>query len=195
MWLDEFDFDLPEELIAQHPPPRREESRMLVLSRSEKTWQDQNFYELPDFIEENDLIIVNNTRVFPARLNGEKVPSGGRIELLLIKEVEKNVWLSLARPARRLHSSDRLLFSNGATKLMAEVIDARHDGMRTVRFFCDGDFDLFLDKLGRTPLPPYIKRDDATSSNMEAIDRKRYQTVFAKKRGSIAAPTAGLHFT
>lgn len=195
MWLDEFKFDLPEELIAQYPSPRREQSRMLVLDRNEKTWQDRYFSELPNFIKENDLLVVNNTRVFPARLKGVKVPSGSRVELLLIKEIEENIWLSLARPARKLLPSDQLLFSNGGMKLVAEVIGADEDGRRTVRFLCDGNFNLILDEIGHTPLPPYIKRDDVTSANMKSIDCERYQTVFAKKRGAIAAPTAGLHFT
>ncbi|HEX8772324.1 MAG TPA: tRNA preQ1(34) S-adenosylmethionine ribosyltransferase-isomerase QueA [Pyrinomonadaceae bacterium] len=190
MRIEEFDYHLPEELIAQHPLERRDAARMLVLDREGRRWRDSQFAELPSYIRAGDVVVVNNTRVFPARLRGAREPSGGRVELFLVREREPLVWETLARPARRLQEGTRATFGDG--RLRAEVIEAHEDGRRVVRFTCDGPLDGLLEELGQTPLPPYIKRDERASLSE---DRERYQTVYARRRGAIAAPTAGLHFT
>lgn len=189
MQIEDFDYQLPEELIAQHPPARRDAARMLVLNRAEQRWHDSQFAELPSFVRAGDVVVLNNTRVFPARLKGTREPSGGRVELFLINERERGLWEALARPARRLQPGARIQF--GAGRLRAEVVAALDDGRRLLSFSCDGEFEQLLEELGQTPLPPYIKRDD---ESLDA-DRERYQTIYASERGAIAAPTAGLHFT
>jgi S-adenosylmethionine:tRNA ribosyltransferase-isomerase len=191
MLIEEFDYYLPEELIAQHPAARRDGSRMLVLDRKLRRWSDSQFAELPSHVGAGDVVVVNNTRVFPARLVGAREPSGGCVELFLVREREPLVWEALARPARRLQAGARVRFGDG--RLRAEVVEALTDGRRTVRFTCDGPFDALLEEMGRTPLPPYIKRE--VEAGGEEEDRERYQTVYARERGAIAAPTAGLHFT
>lgn len=190
MRIEEFDYHLPEELIAQHPLDRRDAARMLVLDRRGRRWRDSQFAELPSYIRAGDVVVVNNTRVFPARLLGAREPSGGRVELFLVREREPLVWETLARPARRLQEGARARFGDG--RLCAEVIEAHEDGRRIVRFTCDEPLHTLLEELGQTPLPPYIKRDERASLSE---DRERYQTVYARQRGAIAAPTAGLHFT
>lgn len=166
---------------------------MLVIDRASRSWRDENFAHLTSFINGDDLLVLNNTRVFPARLIGERVPSGGRVELLLVNEINApHTWVALARPARKLTPGVRASFGEDK-RLLAEVLKILPDGKRVVRFECEEDFDTALSKIGRTPLPPYIKRDAAEADRAE--DRERYQTVFAQKRGAIAAPTAGLHFT
>jgi S-adenosylmethionine:tRNA ribosyltransferase-isomerase len=193
--ISDFDFQLPEGLIAQRPLAERDASRMLVVDRAGRSWRDRQFSDLPSELSAGDLVVVNNTRVFPARLAGRREPSGGLAELLLIEEREPLVWEALARPARRLARGQVISFGDG--RLRAEVIDAQADGRRTVRFTCEGgDFFSLVEELGRMPLPPYIKRvrhegGDAPGED----DRERYQTVYAASRGAIAAPTAGLHFT
>lgn len=189
MQITEFDYQLPEELIAQHPLERRDAARMLLLDRATRNWRDGQFAELPSFVRAGDTIVLNNTRVFPARLTGVREPSGGRVELFLINEREPRLWEALARPARRLRKGERVSF--GAGRLQAEVMEALDDGRRLLRFDCDGPFETLLEELGQTPLPPYIKRDGESLT----ADRERYQTVYARERGAIAAPTAGLHFT
>ena len=189
MHVSDFDFDLPEELLAQHGLAERDRARMLVLSRAQASWQDSSFSELPSYFEAGDAVVVNNTRVFPARLKGVREGTGGRIELLLLREGENGVWDALARPARRLKVGDYLSF--GAGRLRAEVIEVLPEGKRRLRFQHEEDFNSLLDEIGETPLPPYIKRDEG----IETEDRERYQTIFAGVRGSIAAPTAGLHWT
>ncbi|PYS93270.1 MAG: tRNA preQ1(34) S-adenosylmethionine ribosyltransferase-isomerase QueA [Acidobacteria bacterium] len=193
MLISEFDYELPEELIAQQPLAERDAARMLVLDRGRGSWRDSFFSELPAELDANDLLVVNNTRVFPARLVGERAETGGRVELFLIEEREPLVWAALARPARRLQVGARVTF--GAGRLRAEVLAVHTDGRRTVRFECDGEFHALLEELGRTPLPPYIKRDDTSATETSSTDRERYQTIYARARGAIAAPTAGLHFT
>ncbi|HEV2799520.1 MAG TPA: tRNA preQ1(34) S-adenosylmethionine ribosyltransferase-isomerase QueA [Pyrinomonadaceae bacterium] len=203
MLISEFDYELPEELIAQAPLAERDASRMLVLDRARSVWRDSAFAELPAELREGDQLVVNNTRVFPARLVGRREPSGGAVELFLVEERAPCVWDALARPARRLARGQALTFGDG--RLRAEVIDAGDEGRRTVRFDCDAaDFNALLEEFGRVPLPPYIKRphatntsadDDADDAQQAAVDRERYQTVYAERRGAIAAPTAGLHFT
>jgi S-adenosylmethionine:tRNA ribosyltransferase-isomerase len=193
--ISDFDFQLPEELIAQRPLDARDASRMLVLDRTSRSWRDARFSDLPSELSAGDLLVVNNTRVFPARLAGRREPSGGQIELLLIEEREPLVWEALARPARRLSPGQALSFGGG--RLRAEVIEERADGRRTVRFSCDAeDFFPLVEQLGRMPLPPYIKRERLEEDGARGEeDRERYQTVYAASRGAIAAPTAGLHFT
>jgi S-adenosylmethionine:tRNA ribosyltransferase-isomerase len=166
MHLSEFDYELPPELIAQRPLERRDASRMLILDRSQGIWSDAAFTTFPDLLRPNDVLVLNNTRVFPARLVGQREPSGGRIEVLLVRELEPLLWETLVR---------------GSTPAATCIL----------RFECDGSFYQVLDELGHTPLPPYIRRDDG----QDEADRERYQTVFASARGAIAAPTAGLHFT
>jgi S-adenosylmethionine:tRNA ribosyltransferase-isomerase len=196
MLISDFDYELPEELIAQHPLARRDASRMLVVERARGAWRDGEFSEFPEELEAGDVVVVNNTRVFPARLLGRREPSGGRVELLLVRRLPEGgaeVWEALARPARRLDAGARLSFGDG--RLRAEVLGATGEGPeRVVRFEAEGDFDALLEEFGQMPLPPYIKRDgDDLAARAE--DRERYQTVYAERRGAIAAPTAGLHFT
>ncbi|HEY1403451.1 MAG TPA: S-adenosylmethionine:tRNA ribosyltransferase-isomerase, partial [Pyrinomonadaceae bacterium] len=201
MLISEFDYELPAELIAQAPLAERDASRMLVLDRARAAWRDSSFAELPAELREGDHLVVNNTRVFPARLVGRREPSGGRVELFLVEERDTCVWEALARPARRLARGQQISFGDG--RLRAEIIDAGDEARRTVRFDCTGDFHTLLEEFGRVPLPPYIKRptkanaanaDDAPDARL-AEDRERYQTIYAERRGAIAAPTAGLHFT
>lgn len=193
MQLSEFDYALPDELIAQQPLPERDASRMLVLDRAEQTFSDSRFETLPDYVRSGDLLVVNNTRVFPARLLGEREPSGGHVELLLIRECGDAVWEALARPAQRLKVGSRLRFGDSA--LRAEVIECSEKGLRRLRFaVADSDnreLDQLLNTQGQTPLPHYIQRLAGTLPE----DNERYQTVFAREKGAIAAPTAGLHFT
>jgi S-adenosylmethionine:tRNA ribosyltransferase-isomerase len=196
MLISDFDYELPEELIAQHPLGRRDASRMLVVNRESGDWRDRSFSEFPAELREGDTVVVNNTRVFPARLVGRREPTGGRVELLLVGRREdfgEDAWEVLARPARRLEAGARLTFGDG--RLRAEALSATEDGARrVVRFHADGDFQTLLEEFGRMPLPPYIKRDTEDLA-AGAEDRERYQTVYAAAPGAIAAPTAGLHFT
>jgi len=189
MRVSDFDYDLPEELIAQEPLEQRDASRMMVVSRADQTWRDSHFTGLPALLMKGDVIVLNNTRVIPARLAGERVPSGGRVELLLLRELAPNIWEALARPAGRLKDGSRLRFGSGV--LAAQVVECRQAGLRVVRFEHQGALPEIIDRIGRPPLPPYIKR---TTGDLRK-DRERYQTVYAKDRGAIAAPTAGLHFT
>lgn len=208
MRLADYDFALPEELIAQRPAARRDDSRLLLVDRAPRfTFRDEVFAHLPGLLEPDDLLIVNNTRVFPARLIGERSPSGGRVELLLVRPLpspagaESPVWEALARPARRLGVGARLSFGETG-QLRAEIVETLPDGKRAVRFEAAADdFEETLQRVGRMPLPPYIKRaeknGDGESGEEDGTfdDRERYQTIYARRRGAIAAPTAGLHFT
>ncbi len=187
MLINEFNFDLPENLIAQEPLENRAESRMLVIDREPQTFYDEHFIRFPTFLKSGDVLVLNNTKVFPARLFGA-LETGAKVELFLVENLENNVWETLARPAKRLKIGKRIIFSD---KLSAIVTEKNDEGRVFVKFDADGDFDAILDEIGQTPLPPYIKRNDRSS----AADRERYQTVFASNRGAIAAPTAGLHFT
>ena len=189
MHISEFDYELPPELIAQQPLERRDASRMLVLDRARESWVDSQFIALPEYSRPNDVLVVNNTRVFPARLIGRRDPSGGRVEVLLVREIEPLLWEALVRPSQRLKRGASLRF--GDSRLRAEVVDLPSDALRVLRFECEGSLEMILDELGQAPLPPYIKR--LTGSTR--ADRERYQTVYARTRGAIAAPTAGLHFT
>jgi S-adenosylmethionine:tRNA ribosyltransferase-isomerase len=189
MHISAFDYELPPELIAQQPLAERAASRMLLLDRATQTWTDSQFTLLPEYLRSSDVLVLNNTRVFPARLEGWRTPSGGTVELLLIREVEPNVWEALARPARRLRKGARIVF--GDSRLQAEVVELLSHGMRLVKFESSDVLDHVIDDLGETPLPPYIKRGTGAVGN----DKERYQTIYASQRGAIAAPTAGLHFT
>jgi S-adenosylmethionine:tRNA ribosyltransferase-isomerase len=199
MQLSEFDYELPEELIAQRPLERRDASRMLVVDRNSQTLHDSTFDILPEYVRPGDVIVVNNTRVFPARLIGRREPSGGRVEVLLIRETEsegsatgeggRQIWEALVRPAHRLKAGGVICF--GSSSLRAEVLEASPSGFRLLKFEGDEPLETLINELGQTPLPPYIKRP----LGILASDDERYQTVFARERGAIAAPTAGLHFT
>lgn len=187
MQISDFDYILPDKLIAQTPLEKRENSRMLTLDRIKNNVQDKYFFDLPEFLKAGDVLVLNNTKVFPARLFGE-TETGARVEIFLVKETDDQIWETLARPAKRLKIGKKIIFGE---KLAAEVLEKTDEGRVLIRFEADGNFDEILDEVGKTPLPPYIKREDG---NFEK-DRERYQTVFAKNRGAIAAPTAGLHFT
>jgi S-adenosylmethionine:tRNA ribosyltransferase-isomerase len=187
MFISEFDYNLPEELIAQEPLDARESSRMLVVSRAENTFEDEQFFNLQKFLKKDDVIVLNNTKVFPARLFG-MTETGAKVEIFLVCELENQIWETLARPARRLKIGKKVIFGEN---LSAEVLEKSEEGRVFVKFETDGDFDRILDEIGQTPLPPYIKRDEGSLGK----DHERYQTVFARERGAIAAPTAGLHFT
>ncbi len=189
MHISEFDYQLPDELIAQQPLEQRDASRMMIVDRAKQSWTESRFASLPSLVRAGDVIVINNTRVFPARLLGQRDPSGGKVEVFLLREIEVSVWEALVRPAHRLNISARIRF--GASSLRAEVVGSEPGGLRRIRFTGDKSLDALIDEVGQTPLPPYIKR---TGRSFEA-DKDRYQTVFAKERGAIAAPTAGLHFT
>lgn len=189
MQISDFDYELPEDLIAQHPLARRDESRMLIVDRATQSWRDSRFTTLPDNLNEKDVLVLNNTRVFPARLRGRRWPSGGSIELLLLREVEDKTWEVLTRPGRRLRIGSEIEFED--KNLRAKIIASHDDGLRTLKFQSSEPLESVIDKIGEPPLPPYIKRPSGESNE----DRDRYQTIYANQRGSIAAPTAGLHFT
>jgi len=189
MHISEFDYQLPEELIAQHPLAQRDASRMLILDRKTQTWRDGRFTEFPTLIRAGDVVVVNNTRVFPARLNGQRDPSGGHVEILLVREIEPAVWDALVRPAHRLKQGERIRF--GDSDLRAEIIEAAEAGMRKLKFEGNQSIESLLAGVGEVPLPPYIKRPAGITDE----DSERYQTVFAQEKGAVAAPTAGLHFT
>jgi S-adenosylmethionine:tRNA ribosyltransferase-isomerase len=188
MRLSEFDYHLPGELIAQEPLADRSSSRMLVLHRDTGRIEDRLFTDLPEYLGPGDCVALNNTRVFPARLFGYKPGYGRQVEIFLLKPVSPDgrMWNALARPGRHLHAGARVEFTE---RLACEILESGVRGERVIQFECNGDFDEELEAAGHVPLPPYIHRPD------EAGDRERYQTVYAEKRGSVAAPTAGLHFT
>ena len=187
MKINEFDFELPDALVAQEPLASRASSRMLAVNRTSNSYADEHFYNFPKFLKKGDVVVLNNTKVFPARLFGAS-ETGAKIELFLVRETESQVWETLARPARRLKIGKKINFGE---KLVAEVLEKTEEGRVFVKFEANGDFDEILEEIGKTPLPPYIKRGDDDFDK----DRERYQTVFARERGAIAAPTAGLHFT
>jgi S-adenosylmethionine:tRNA ribosyltransferase-isomerase len=190
MDVRDFDFDLPPELIAQEPSPRRGGSRMLVLNRSLDAVSHRTVAALPRLLEPGDVLVVNNTRVFPARLLGRRVPSGGAVECLLVAQGEADEWEALMHPGHKLKPGAQVVFE-GTRTLRGEVLDRRFHGRRSIRLWTDDGCSVadVVDAIGHVPLPPYIKRDD------QPADRDRYQTIFARSRGSVAAPTAGLHFT
>lgn len=185
MKTSDFDYILPPELIAQTPTAQRDASRLLCLDRQTGAYSHHHFYNLPDFLRPGDCLILNNSRVLPARLLGQRLPGGGACEVLLLIDRGDNVWECIVRPGKHLRAGARLSF--GAGELTAEVAEVLPDGNRLVRFFYEGIFHEVLERLGKMPLPPYIKA--------ELQDQERYQTVYSKVNGSAAAPTAGLHFT
>jgi S-adenosylmethionine:tRNA ribosyltransferase-isomerase len=189
MQLSEFDYELPEELIAQEPLERRDASRMMVVNRAAETWNESTFASFPELLRAGDVVVINNTRVFPARLLGQRDPSGGRVEVFLLREIEPSIWEALVRPAHRLNEGAQVRF--GDSSLRAEVVGSSIRGLRRLKFAGEKPLDTLIDEVGQTPLPPYIKRMSGSSET----DRERYQTMFARERGAIAAPTAGLHFT
>jgi S-adenosylmethionine:tRNA ribosyltransferase-isomerase len=192
MLVRDFDFDLPADLIAQEPPAVRGASRLLHLDRRTGGLTHTTITALPDRLRPGDLLVVNNTRVFPARLIGRRVPSGGAVECLLIRRVDEERWDALVHPGQKLKPGAELLFEGerGGPRIHGVVLDRRFHGRRTVSLRTDDarTVDEAIDAIGHVPLPPYIKRQD------RGDDRERYQTVFARSRGSVAAPTAGLHF-
>ena len=185
MKTHDFYFDLPEELIAQTPIAKRDESRLLVLDKESGEWQHRHFFDLPEYLHPGDCLILNDSRVLPARLLGQRQPGGGACEVLLLIDKGDGLWECIVRPGKHLRTGARVSFGNG--ELTAEIADVLPDGNRLVQFHYEGIFLEVLDRLGKMPLPPYIKE--------ELQDRERYQTVYSKVLGSAAAPTAGLHFT
>jgi len=193
MKLSHFNFKLPEELLADRPSDIRDEARLMVLNRKEQTIEHKLFKDVIDYFDEGDVMILNNTKVFPARLYGNKEKTGARIEVFLLRELneEQRLWDVLVDPARKIRIGNKLYFGDDDT-LVAEVIDNTTSRGRTLRFLYDGSYKEFRNKLtelGETPLPKYIKRE------VEPEDEERYQTIFAKNEGAVAAPTAGLHFS
>ncbi|HHW23015.1 MAG TPA: tRNA preQ1(34) S-adenosylmethionine ribosyltransferase-isomerase QueA [Clostridiaceae bacterium] len=185
MKLKDFWYDLPEELIAQSPAEKRDMSRLLVLNRKTGSLEHKRFKDLPGYLSAGDCLVINNTRVIPARLLGEKENTGGKIEFVLLKRIEADIWEVILRPGKIAKPGSRFVFGNGLLK--AEILRIGEEGNRIVRFFYEGVFEEVLDKVGLIPLPPYIH------ATLE--DKERYQTIYSKIEGSAAAPTAGLHFT
>ena len=193
MKLSDFQFDLPKTLLAQRPSPDRDESRLMVLNRKEEKIEHCVFKDIINFFEEGDVMVLNNTKVFPARLFGNKEKTGARIEVFLLRELnqDQRLWDVLVDPARKIRIGNKLYFGEDDS-LVAEVIDNTTSRGRTLRFLFDGNYDQFrlkLKELGQTPLPKYINRP------LEDEDQERYQTIYAKHEGAVAAPTAGLHFS
>ena len=193
MKLSHFNFELPNELLAEYPSEQRDESRLMVLNREKQSIEHKQFKDLIEYFSEDDVMILNNTKVFPARLFGNKEKTGARIEVFLLRELnaEQRLWDVLVDPARKIRIGNKLYFGKDEM-LVAEVIDNTTSRGRTLRFLYDGSYDEFRNKLtelGQTPLPKYINRE------VEPEDEERYQTIYAKNEGAVAAPTAGLHFS
>lgn len=183
--LSDFSYVLPEELIAQHPSEKRDECRLMVVDKESREIEHKIFKDIIDYLNEGDTLVLNDTRVLPARLIGEKEDTKGKIEFLLLKRIEKDTWETLVKPGKRAKIGT--IFSFGDGLLRAEVINIGNEGSRIVKFYYEGIFEEVLDRLGEMPLPPYI------TEKLE--DKEQYQTVYSKNQGSAAAPTAGLHFT
>lgn len=188
MRIDEFDYNLPEELIAQKPADKRDSSRLLVVHRNDHTLEHKHFFDIIDHLHEGDCLVLNNSKVLPARLFGIKEGTGAKIEFLLIKRIEGDTWETMVRPGKRMKPGDSVVFCE-APLLKATVKDYGPDGTRIVEFEYEGIFMERLEEVGSMPLPPYIERSS------EEDDKDRYQTVYCQEEGSVAAPTAGLHFT
>ncbi len=184
--LSEFQYDLPEELIAQYPLEERDACKMMVVNRETGEIEHRNFRDILDYLSPNDCLVLNDTRVFPARLIGRKDKTNARVEIFLLRNLEGKVWEVLVKPARKVRIGNKIVIGD---ELACDVIDNTLSGGRIVEFNCNGNFYQILEKVGKTPLPPYIKRPP------EPIDKDYYQTVYAEKHGAVAAPTAGLHFT
>lgn len=188
MHINDFDYYLPEEQIAQHPADKRDASRLLVIDRKTGRLEHKHFYDILDYLHPGDCLVMNNSKVIPARLFGIKEITGAKVEFLLIKRIKDDIWEAMVRPGKKLHVGDRVSFTDDGT-LSAKIIEHGEGGTRIVGFEYEGDFHELLDRIGRIPLPPYIERES------DDEDRERYQTVYCKEEGSVAAPTAGLHFT
>jgi S-adenosylmethionine:tRNA ribosyltransferase-isomerase len=193
MKLSHFNFDLPKELLAEYPSEHRDEARLMVINRKDGSIEHKYFKDLIDYFDQDDVMVLNNTKVFPARLYGNKEKTGARIEVFLLRELneEQRLWDVLVDPARKIRIGNKLYFGDDDS-LVAEVIDNTTSRGRTLRFLYDGSYTEFRKKLrdlGETPLPKYIKRE------VEPDDEERYQTIYAKNEGAVAAPTAGLHFS
>lgn len=184
--LSDFKYALPDKLIAQEPLAKRDQSRMLVVDRDSKSIRDEEFTGIVDYLKAGDCVVVNETRVFPARLKGYKEKTEAEIEVFLLRRLTEELWEVLVKPARKVRTGNTITIGDVIT---CEVIDNTTSGGRVVRFIYDGDFSALVEKFGQPPLPPYIRREPRPE------DRERYQTVFAKVSGSVAAPTAGMHFT
>ena len=185
MKVEDYDYYLPEELIAQDPLLKRDESRLMVLDKKSGDVNHRHFYDIKEYLRPGDCLVINNTKVIPARLYGEKADTHGAVEVLLLKRHEGDIWETLVRPGKKCRVGAKLSFGDG--RLTAEVVDVVEEGNRMMKFSYDGIFEEVLDSLGEMPLPPYITH--------KLEDKNRYQTVYAKYEGSAAAPTAGLHFT
>ena len=188
MHINDFDYELPEELIAQKPADKRDASRLLVVHRETGETEHKHFYDILEYLNEGDCLVLNNSKVLPARLYGIKEGTGAKVEFLLIKRIDGERWETMVRPGKRLKPGDSVMFSEDPL-LKADIIDYGNDGTRIVEFSYDGIFMERLEEIGSMPLPPYIERQS------ENEDRDRYQTVYCREEGSVAAPTAGLHFT
>ena len=185
MKTSDFDYELPEELIAQDPLPDRASSRLMILEQGTGKTRNASFRDLEKILKKGDVLVINDTKVIPARLIGTRLGRTGKVELLLLKRMENDVWETLAKPGKKVRPGTELVFGDGLLK--AKVLSVAEDGNRFVQFFYDGIFEEILDRLGEMPLPPYIHH--------QLEDPARYQTVYAAHDGSAAAPTAGLHFT
>jgi len=186
MKLSDFKYKVPEKLIAQYPTKKRCDSRLMILDRKSQEVEDSHFKNIIQYLNQGDCLVVNESRVFPARLMGVKDKTNATVEIFLLRELEKDLWEVLVKPARKVRVGNKLQVGGGA--LSCEVVDNTISGGRVIRFSYKGDFNHIIEKIGRVPLPPYIKRES------ENLDKERYQSIFAKKRGSVAASTAGFHF-
>ena len=188
--ISEYDYELPKELIAQKPSEKRENCRMMVLNRQKQSIEHKHFYDITDYFDENDVVVLNNTKVIPARLYGRK-STGANIEVFLLKQIGDITWEVLINPSKRVKEESLIEISSD---LYVKILTRQNEGKWLVELHYDGDFYEILDKVGHVPLPPYIERQ-MTDDQLKNLDYERYQTVYAQKEGSVAAPTAGLHFT
>jgi S-adenosylmethionine:tRNA ribosyltransferase-isomerase len=186
MKLSDFHYALPQKLVAQYPADKRDRSKLMVLDREKQTTEEQQFTDVVNFLQPEDCLVVNETKVFPARLLGTKDKTEAKVEIFLLRQLEAGLWEVLVKPARKVRVGNRLSVGK---ELVCDVIDNTVSGGRVVRFNYNGDFFEAVERLGQSPLPPYVKREP------EPMDKERYQTVYARVRGAVAAPTAGLHFT
>lgn len=187
MRISEYDFQLPQGFIAQYPSEKREHSKLMILHRKSESIEHKTFYQIIDYLNKSDGLVINQTRIFPARLFGKLENRDSKIEILLLKKIEDDMWEILVKPGRKAKIGQKIVFDEN--KLSCQILDRSPAGGRVVRFFYDADFHKIVEEIGVIPLPPYIKREP------EIVDKKRYQTVYAKEIGAVAGPTAGFHFT
>ena len=187
MHISLFDYSLPDKLIAQYPASQRDKSSLMIINKETGDITHGSFSNIVDYLSKDDLLVINNTKVIPARLIGIKEATGARIEILLVRDLGNNIWSVIAKPSKKLKIGTIINYSKN---LSAEVIEKNEDGIVRLKFSFTGNFMEIISKIGQVPLPPYIKR-----SSVKSYDTERYQTIYAKEAGSIAAPTAGLHFT